>query len=253
MNQNYTSSEQMIAVAARALRDGERAFVGIGQPNLAAMLAKELYAPRLIMVYESGAVGAEPARLPFSIGDPCLVTGVASLQSMMDIFALFLQGGLIDTGLLGAAQVDKFGNLNSTVIGNYHNPTVRFTGSGGACDIATLASRVIVITPHERKRFPERVDFITTPGFLSGNSERKRLGIPGGGPQLIVTDIGVMEPDDTGELILTAVHEDREPEQAVANTGWTLMVAPDLCRTKPPTDEELRIIRKLDPDGDYLR
>ncbi|HOG45961.1 MAG TPA: CoA-transferase [Anaerolineae bacterium] len=253
MNPTYTSSEQMIAVAARALRDGERAFVGIGQPNLAAMLAKKLHAPGLVMVYESGAVGAEPARLPFSIGDPCLVTGVASLQSMMDIFGLFLQGGLVDTGLLGTAQVDRYGNLNSTVIGDYRTPKVRLTGSGGACDIVTLASRVIVITPHEKQRFPERVDFITTPGFLSGHGERARLGIPGGGPQLVITDVGVLEPDDSGELALTAVHEGKAAEQAVSNTGWPLKVAPTLKRTEPPTDEELRIMRELDPGGVYLR
>ena len=174
MNATYTGSEQMIAVASRALRDGERVFVGIGQPNLVAMLAKRLHAPRLVMIYESGAVGAQPARLPFSIGDPCLVTGVTSLQSMMDVFAFFLQGGLVDTGLLGTAQIDKYANLNSTVIGDYHKPRVRLAGSGGACDIATLASRVIVITPHERQRFPERVDFCTTPGFLSGRGERER-------------------------------------------------------------------------------
>jgi glutaconate CoA-transferase subunit B len=253
MNQNYTSSEQMIAVAARALKDGERTFVGIGQPNLAAMLAASLHAPRLVMVYESGAVGAEPTRLPFSIGDPCLVTGVASLQSMMDIFALFLQGGLIDTGLLGTAQVDRFGNLNSTVVGDYQKPKVRLAGSGGACDIATLAARVIVITPHEKQRFPERVDFVTTPGFLSGRGERERLGIPGGGPQLVITDIGVMEPDDNGELVLTALHVGKEAEQAVANTGWDLKVTSDLRRTEPPTDEELKIMRGLDPEGVYLR
>ncbi|MHB0868993.1 MAG: CoA-transferase subunit beta [Chloroflexota bacterium] len=253
MTENYTNSEQMIAVAARALRDGERAFVGIGQPNLAAMLAKQLHAPRLVMVYESGAVGANPTRLPLSIGDPCLVTGVATLQSMMDIFALFLQGGLIDTGLLGTAQVDRYGNLNSTVIGDYFKPKVRLTGSGGACDIATLARRVMVITPHERQRFPERVDFVTTPGFLSGRTERERLGIPGGGPQLVITDIGVMEPDPSGELVLTAVHEGREVEQAIANTGWPLKVAPDLRQIEPPTDRELSILRRLDPSGVYLR
>ncbi|MHB9005110.1 MAG: CoA-transferase subunit beta, partial [Coriobacteriia bacterium] len=251
--ENYTSSEQMIAVAARALRDGERAFVGIGQPNLAAMLAKQLHAPRLVMVYESGAVGANPTRLPFSIGDPCLVTGVASLQSMMDIFALFLQGGLIDTGLLGTAQVDQYGNLNSTVIGDYFKPKVRLTGSGGACDIATLAQRVIVMTPHERQRFPERVDFVTTPGFLSGRAERERLGIPGSGPQLVITDIGVMEPDPSGELVLTALHEGREVEQAIANTGWPLRVASGLRRVEPPTEQELTLLRALDPEGVYLR
>lgn len=253
MTENYTNSEQMIAVAARALRDGERAFVGIGQPNLAAMLAKQLHAPRLVMVYESGAVGANPTRLPFSIGDPCLVTGVSSLQSMMDIFALFLQGGLIDTGLLGTAQIDRYGNLNSTVIGDYFKPKVRLTGSGGACDIATLAKRVIVLTPHERQRFPERVDFITTPGFLSGRAERKRLGIPGGGPQMVITDVGVMEPDESGELVLTAVHEGRQVEEAIANTCWPLKVASELRTIEPPTAMELGILRRLDPGGVYLR
>src|SRR3982750_1939140 len=174
-------SELMAAAAARELRDGETVFVGIGLPNLACNLARATHAPNLVLIYESGAVGAVPERLPISIGDPALVTNSLSVCSMFDIFSYYLQGGLLDVGFLQGAQIDRFGNLNTTVVGDYTRPKVRLPGSGGACEIAILAKRVLIICPQSRRAFPSAVDFITSPGFVDGRDGRSRLGMPGGG------------------------------------------------------------------------
>jgi glutaconate CoA-transferase subunit B len=173
---------------------------------------------------------------------------------MYDIFALYLQRGNIDVGFLGGAQIDRFGNINATVIGDYFHPKVRLPGSGGSMEIAAWANRCYIITPHQRRRFPEKVDFRTSAGFLGGRAERQAANLRGKGPQAVVTDLGILEPDDTGELVLTALHPGCSVEQARANTGWDLRVAPDLRITQPPTEEELYILRQeLDPDGIYLK
>jgi len=252
---NYSSSEVMVVTAARLLRDGDVVFVGIGQPNLACNLARRTHAPNLNMIYEAGVIGAQPARLPLSIGDPCLVSGAASICSMYEIFAFYLQNGKIDVGFLGGAQIDRFGNINATVIGPYARPKVRLPGSGGSAEIAAWANRVYCLTPHQARRFPERCDFITSAGFLSGRREREAKGLRGGGPQAVVTDLGILTPDTaTGELILTALHAGATVEQAIKNTSWKLKVADDLKTTEPPTDEELRLLREeLDPTGIYLK
>ena len=252
---NYTSSEMMVVTASRLLRDGDVVFVGIGQPNLACNLARRTHAPHLNMIYEAGVIGAQPARLPLSIGDPCLVSGAASICSMYEIFAFYLQNGKIDVGFLGGAQIDRFGNVNATVIGPYAKPKVRLPGSGGSAEIAAWANRVYFLTPHQARRFPEKCDFITGAGFLSGKSERMAKGVRGGGPHEVVTDLGILTPDkETGELILTALHAGATVEQAIKNTGWKLKVADDLKTTEPPTDEELRLLREeLDPTGIYLK
>ena len=252
---NYSSSEMMVVTAARLLRDGDVVFVGIGQPNLACNLARRTHAPNLNMIYEAGVIGAQPARLPLSIGDPCLVSGAASICSMYEIFALYLQNGKIDVGFLGGAQIDRFGNINATVIGPYAKPKVRLPGSGGSAEIAAWANRVYCLTPHQARRFPEKCDFVTSAGFLSGRKEREAKGLRGGGPQAVVTDLGILTPDqETGELILTALHAGATVEQAIKNTGWKLKVADDLKTTEPPTDEELRLLREeLDPTGIYLK
>ena len=252
---NYSSSEMMVVTASRLLRDGDVVFVGIGQPNLACNLARRTHAPNLNMIYEAGVIGAQPARLPLSIGDPCLVSGAASICSMYEIFAFYLQNGKIDVGFLGGAQIDRFGNINATVIGPYAKPKVRLPGSGGSAEIAAWANRVYCLTPHQARRFPERCDFITSAGFLSGRREREAKGLRGGGPQAVVTDLGILTPDqETGELILTALHAGATIEQAIKNTGWKLKVADDLKTTEPPTDEELRLLREeLDPTGIYLK
>ncbi len=250
----YSSAELMIVNAARLLQDGETVFVGVGQPNLACNLAKRTHAPNLVMIYEAGVIGAEPARLPLSIGDPTLVSGALSVVSMYDIFTLYLQRGNVDVGFLGGAQIDRFGNINATVIGNdYAHPKVRLPGSGGSQEIAAWANRCYIMSPHQKRRFPEKVDFMTSAGFLNGRSERVKVGLRGGGPIAVVTDLGILEPDASGELVLTALHPGKTAQEAIDNTGWPLKVAASLRTTEPVMDNELKILREeLDPKGIYL-
>jgi len=251
---DYTSPELLTINAARLLRDGDRVFVGVGLPNLACNLARRTHAPNLLMIYEAGVIGAQPARLPLSIGDPTLVSGALSVCSMYDIFAFYLQRGNVDVGFMGGAQIDKFGNINATVIGDYAHPKVRLPGSGGSMEIAAWANRCYLLTPHSKRRFPEKLDFRTSAGFLSGKAERQAAKLRGGGMLAVVTDLGLMEPDESGELVLTALHPGVSVEQACANTGWDLKVASALRTTPPPSIEELRILRQdLDPQGIYLK
>jgi len=249
----YTSSELLIINAARLLKDGDTVFVGVGSPNLACNLAMRTHAPSLLMIYEAGVIGSRPSRLPLSIGDPTLVSGAASVTSMYDIFAFYLQRGNVDVAFLGGAQIDKFGNINATVIGpDYNHPKVRMPGSGGSMEIAGWANRCYVMTPHQKRRFPEKCDFVTSAGFLGSRKEREATGARGGGTQCVVTDLGLMEPDANGELVLTALHTGATVEQAKANTGWDLKTADKLRSTEPPTERELKILREeLDPQGTY--
>jgi glutaconate CoA-transferase subunit B len=254
MNPTYTSSELLTINAARLLRDRDVVFVGVGLPNLACNLARRTHAPNLVMIYEAGVIGAQPARLPLSIGDPTLVSGAMAVCSMYDIFSLYLQRGNVDVGFLGGAQIDRYGNINATVIGSYDHPKVRLPGSGGSMEMAAWANRCYVITPHQKRRFPEKVDFRTSAGFLGGRTERDAAGLPGSGPQAVVTDLGILEPNENGELILTALHPGCTVEQARANTGWPLKVASELSTTQNLSEEELRILREeLDPQGIYLK
>jgi glutaconate CoA-transferase subunit B len=251
----YSSAELMIVNAARLLKDGDVVFVGVGQPNLACNLAKRTHAPNLTMIYEAGVIGAEPARLPLSIGDPTLVSGALSVVSMYDIFTLYLQRGNVDVGFLGGAQIDRYGNINATIVGNdYKHPKVRLPGSGGAQEIAAWANRCYIMTPHQKRRFPEKVDFLTSAGYLDGNDGREKAGLRGKGPIAVVTDLGFLEPDKSGELVLTALHPGKTVEQARENTGWSLKVAADLRTTQPVSEKELRILRdELDPTGSQLK
>jgi glutaconate CoA-transferase subunit B len=253
-NSSFTSPELLTINASRLLRDGDVVFVGVGLPNLACNLAMRTHAPNLLLIYEAGVIGAQPARLPLSIGDPTLVSGAAAVCSMYDIFALYLQRGKVDVGYMGGAQIDRFCNINATVIGDYQQPKVRLPGSGGSQEIAAWANRCYIITYHQKRRFPEKVDFRTSAGFLSSRAERESIGLRGGGPQAVVTDIGIMEPDHTGELVLAALHPGASVEQAKANTGWDLKVADDLLLTEPPSQVELQILHEeLDPDGIYIK
>jgi glutaconate CoA-transferase subunit B len=252
---NCTSAELMIINAARLLRDHDVVFVGVGQPNLACNLAKRTHAPNLVMIYEAGVIGAEPARLPLSIGDPTLVCGSLAVVSMYDIFTLYLQRGNVDVGFMGGAQIDKYGNINATVIGNdYAHPKTRLPGSGGSQEIAAWANRCYIMTPHQKRRFPEKVDFMTSAGFLDGIDRRTATGVRGSGIVGVVTDLGFLEPDLYGELILTALHPGKTAEQARENTGWDLKVETKIKTTKPVTETELKILREeLDPNKIYLK
>jgi glutaconate CoA-transferase, subunit B len=251
---DYTSPELLTINAARLLRDGDRVFVGVGLPNLACNLARRTHAPNLLMIYEAGVIGAQPERLPLSIGDPTLVSGALAVCSMYDIFAFYLQRGNVDVGFMGGAQIDRYGNINATVIGDYAHPKVRLPGSGGSMEIAAWANRCYLLTPHSKRRFPAKLDFRTSVGFLGGRAEREAAHLRGGGMLAVVTDLGIMEPDESGELVLTALHPGATVDQARENTGWELKVAEKMQTTLPPDPEELRILREdLDPEGIYLK
>jgi len=252
-DQSYNPKELMVVNAARLLRDRDVVFVGVGIPNLACNLARRTYAPNLQMIYEAGVIGAQPSRLPLSIGDPSLVSGSLSVCSMYDVFTLYLQRGNVDVGFLGGAQIDQYGNINATVIGDYHHPKVRLPGSGGSMEIAAWANRCYIITPHQKRRFPARVDFHTSIGFLSGGDARKKTGVRGSGPQAVVTNLGLLQPDPTGELVLTGMHPGVTFDQVQENTGWALKQAETCLITEPPNSKELRILREeLDPMGIYI-
>ncbi len=253
---DYTPSEMMIVSAARALAGVRTVFVGVGLPNIACNLARHTVAPKLELVYESGVFGARPARLPLSIGDPSLVSGATLTCSQADLFLYYLQGGRIEVAFLGGAQIDRFGNLNTTVIGGYSRPKVRLPGSGGACEIAIHARSVYMIMRLGRRAFVPQLDFRTSPGHLMGQpGERSALGMPGAGPQLVVTDKAIFHFDrDTGEMVLSSLHPGLSIFQVQAEVGWPLKSAEHLATTEPPTVDELRLIREeLDPRGIYTR
>ncbi len=252
---SFTPGEIMVTRAAKELRNGEVVFVGIGLPNLACNLARRLQAPDLILIYESGAVGAVPSRLPLSIGDPCLVTDSISVCSMVEAFYYYLQGGMIDVGFLGGAQVDRFGNINSTVIGEYQHPKVRLPGSGGACEISIHSKKIIIVLKQNKKTMPEKIDFVTSPGFIDENNQRIEYEMPGKGPVLVITDLGVYTfSKNTHEMVLSELHPGVSFDMVKENTGWDVKVADILGTTAAPTNEELKIIREdLDPDKIYLR
>ena len=245
----------MTAVAARQLRDREVVFVGIGLPNLACNLARETHAPNLVLIYESGAVGAIPERLPVSIGDPALVTGSLMVCSMADVFQCFLQNGRIQVGLLGGAQIDRYGNINTTVVGAYAQPRVRLPGSGGAAEIAVHAHRTVVIARLDRRVFCEQVDFVTSPGLRAKGRTRRELGMPGAGPTRVITDKAVLEADpETGELVLAALYAGIERAEVTGRVGWPLGSLSRLAEVEPPTDRELHLLREvLDPKRLYLK
>jgi glutaconate CoA-transferase, subunit B len=242
----YTADEMMTIAAARALRGATACFVGIGLPSQAANLARRTHAPGLVLVYEAGAIGAKPPRLPLSIGDGILAETADAVVTVPEVFNYWVQPGRIDVGFLGAAQIDRFANINTTVIGgDYDHPNVRLPGAGGAPEIAASCGDVIVIVRQSPRAFVERVDFVTSVGHGSGPGDRERLGLRGRGPTRVITDLGILEPGEDRELVLTHVHPGVFAEQARAATGWDLRVAGDLMTTEPPTDEELRELREL--------
>jgi glutaconate CoA-transferase subunit B len=251
----YSKSEIMIAASARQLAGVTNCFVGVGLPNIVCNLAQRTVAPALQLVYESGAYGARPERLPLSIGDPTLATGATAITSMFELFAYYLQAGLIDVAFLGGAQIDRYGNLNTTVIGSYDRPKVRLPGSGGACEIAIHARRVLVIMRQAQRSFVDRLDFRTSPGHSGDPAHDATRGWSGSGPTSVVTDLGTYGFDaSTGEMTLTTLHPGVSLDDVRASSGWEPRLSDDLGITEPPSDDELRIIREdLDPGGVHSR
>jgi glutaconate CoA-transferase subunit B len=248
---DYTTDEMMTVAAARALPDGAACFVGIGLPSTAANLARRTHAPELVLIYEAGAIGAKPGRLPASIGDGILAETADAVITVPEVFNYWLQPGRIGIGFLGAAQIDRYANINTTVIGpDYDHPKVRLPGAGGAPEIAASCGEVVVIVRQSPRSFVECVDFVTSVGYGQGPGDRERLGLRGRGPVRVITDLGVLEPDPRSlELTLTAVHPGVDADDAREATGWELAVADDLRVSAAPTAEELDALRALQRSG----
>jgi glutaconate CoA-transferase subunit B len=243
----YSPDEMMTVTAARSLHDGMTCFVGIGLPSEAANLARRMHAPGLVLIYESGTIGAKPGHVPLSIGDGVLAATADAVVSVPEIFNYWLQPGRIDVGFLGAAQLDRYGNINTTVIGpSYEHPAVRLPGAGGAPEIAAACKEVVVVLRQSRRTFAERLDFVTSVGFGTGPGSRQELGLAGGGPKLVITDLGVLRPDpDSRQLVLAGIYPGVSVDQVRRNTGWDLAVSPDLSALAPPSAAELSALREL--------
>ncbi len=241
-----TSGEVQTVVAARRLTDARSVFIGVGRPSTAAILARMVHNPSLVLVYESGTIGAKPFHIPLSIGDGELAETADAVVSVPEMFNYWIGPGRVEVAFLGAAQVDRFGNLNSTVIGDYERPRTRLPGAGGAPEIASSCQEVVVIAPHSTRTFVSALDFRTTVGYGDGPGDRERLGFRGRGPTAVITDLGVLEPaPSTCELTLTQIHPGVEIDQVREATGWELQVAQAPRRTPPPTEQELSALREL--------
>jgi glutaconate CoA-transferase subunit B len=236
----------MTVAAARRLRNGAVCFVGIGLPSTAANLARLTHAPDAVLIYESGPIGARPRVLPLSIGDGELADTADTVVSTAEIFRYWLQGGRVDVGFLGAAQVDRFGNINTTVIGPYDRPTVRLPGAGGAPEIASLAGEVVIVVQQTKRTFVDKVDFVTSAGHLTGGDARKRLNLPGKGPVAIITDLAILQPEPgTNEFVVTDLHPSVSRVMVEEATGWPVRFSPTLSETPVPTEHELTVLRGL--------
>ena len=243
---NYTTTEMMTVAASRLLRNGAVCFVGIGLPSTAANLARLTHAPDIVLIYESGPIGAKPEVLPLSIGDGDLAERADTVVSTPEIFRYWLQGGRVDVGFLGAAQIDKFANINTTVIGDYKKPTTRLPGAGGAPEIASCAKEVVLVLKQSARAFVKKLDFLTSVGHLDGGDARKKLGLTGKGPVAVVTDLCIMRPGETTkELTVTQLHPGITREQVQKATGWEIKFAPGVTESPAPTDTELHILRDL--------
>jgi glutaconate CoA-transferase, subunit B len=242
----FTAAEMMTVAAARRLKDGAVCFVGIGLPSTAANLARLTHAPDVVLIYESGPIGAKPDVLPLSIGDGNLAETADTVVSTPEIFRYWLQGGRIDVGFLGAAQIDRFANINTTVIGPYDRPKVRLPGAGGASEIADLAGEVLIILRHDPRAFVKRLDFVTSAGFLDGGDARARAGLRGRGPTAVITDLCILEPDPASkELTVTSVHPGVSRDRIVEATAWPIRFGADAATTEPPGETVLEVLRDL--------
>jgi glutaconate CoA-transferase subunit B len=241
-----TLTEIQTIAAARRLAGARSVFIGVGRPGTAAILARRVHNPELVLVYESGTIGAKPRSVPLSIGDGELAETADLIVSVPEMFNYWIGTGRVDVAFLSAAQIDRYANLNSTVIGDYDQPRTRLPGAGGAPEIAASCGEVVVIMPHTRRTFVERLDFRTTVGHGDGPGTRARMGFAGAGPTSVISDLGVLEPDpESRELVLTAVHPGVEPDEVRERTGWELQVASSLATTDPPTEAELMALRGL--------
>ncbi|RME10671.1 MAG: CoA-transferase [Ardenticatenia bacterium] len=248
----FTPREMMVIAAAREIRDGEIVFVGMRLPLVAFVVAKQTHAPNAVGYFGSGLIReTPPATLLYTVSDPANVEGAAWVGSLVDVMGL-LATGHVDVGFLGGAQVDRFGNLNTTRIGPARAPRMRLPGSGGAADIAAFAKRTVILMPHESHRLVEEVDYITSPGYGTGDDWRAQVGLPGGGPSAIITTLGVLRFDEHGEAYLASYHPFTTPEEVRAHTGWDLRIAPNVAMTPPPTEAELQALRAYDPEGVWV-
>ena len=246
MSSSYTSDEMMTVAAARMLRNGAVCFVGIGLPSTAANLARLTHAPDTVLIYESGPIGAKPPVLPLSIGDGNLAETADTVVSTPEIFRYWLQGGRIDVGFLGAAQLDRFANINTTVVGPYEKPKVRLPGAGGAPEISSSAKEVLIIVKQSPRTLVKKLDFVTSVGFLTGGDARERAGLPGKGPVAVITDLCILRPDPVSrELEVVSIHPGIDREMIAKNTGWEVRFAPGCEQTPEPRAEELQVLRDL--------
>jgi glutaconate CoA-transferase subunit B len=255
INSEYSLTELMAVIAAREINDGEIVFAGTGLPMLGVMLAQRTHAPNCHIIFQAGTVDSQLAHLPMSVGDPRVMRGAAMAVGLNEVFSYVLQAGRVDVGFLSGAQVDRFGNINSTSIGlDYRHPTVRFSGSGGACDIACLAKRTLIIALHEKRRFPEKVDYITSPGWLDGGTSRQRAGLIRGGPSAVVTTMAVLRfRPDTKAIYLASYHPGLTPQDVSKATGFELDIE-GATETPIPTRKELQILREyVDPERIFLK
>jgi glutaconate CoA-transferase subunit B len=252
---DYTLTELMAVTAAREVKDSEIVFAGTGLPMLGAMLAQRTSAPHCCIVFEAGTVASQLAHLPMSVGDPRVMRGAATAAGLSEVFTYVLQAGRVDVGFLSGAQIDRFGNINSTSIGvDPRHPKVRFPGSGGSCDIACLAQRTVIIALHEKRRFPEKIDYVTSPGWLEGGESRRKSGLVRGGPRVVVTTKGVMRfRPDTKTMYLASYHPGLTAQAVADDTGFDLDIA-GATETSVPMPDELRILREVvDPERIFLK
>jgi len=250
---DFTMQELMAVAAAREIKDGEKVIIGTGLPLLGAFLAQKTHAPHMVAIYESGAIDCKPLVTPFSVADSVLAPGSAMQGGLIEGLGI-VHAGDLDVGFLGGAQIDKYGNINTHVIGDYYHPKVRFAGSGGNNDLGVGCKRTIVMMLHQKQRFPEKVDFLTTPGYLRGGDEREKMNFPGNGPSVVVSTMGILRfHPQTKEMYLESYHPGVTIEAIKENTGWDLMIADDVKETESPTPEQVRLLREeLDPNGVFL-
>ncbi len=249
----FSTLELMAVCGSRQIKNGEVVFIGTGLPLIAAMLAKKTHAPRAKIVYEAGFIDSNAKDIALSIADSRLGYKAAAAIGLIETLGLMLQGGHVDVGFVGAAQIDEYGNINTTYIGSFEKPTVRLPGSGGGNDIISSAKRIIVIMPHEKRKMVKKLDYLTSPGFLDGPGAREKAGLLGGGPSLVVTNLCQMDFDpETKRIRLATIHPGVTIQQIVENSGFDIILLKSASTTELPTQEELTLLRAIDPNGIYI-